>query len=213
MGRTPNTDARREQIARALITEMAHGGYEGATIAKVAKTAGLLPGLVHYHFETKQEILLAAVALLVRGVEQRFEDERRGEGPRLALEARLEAYLGRGEADLEAVRAWVALGTEALRQPEVGAVYREVLAEQIEAFEDLVRAVLSDEGRERRGSKEIAVGIVAALEGIYRVAAAAPDQLPEGFAARTVRRITEGMIAAQPLREPKGATRKKASRL
>jgi len=65
MARPSNTDERRLQIMGALVKVMAKRGYDGASVADIARAARLTPGLVHYHFKNKQEILLAALRDLV----------------------------------------------------------------------------------------------------------------------------------------------------
>ena len=44
---------------------MADRGYERASVTAIAKAAGLTPGLVHYHFHNKKEILLALVTFVL----------------------------------------------------------------------------------------------------------------------------------------------------
>jgi len=65
MARPSNTDQRREQITRALQAVMAKKGYDRASISEIAAAAGLAAGLVHYHFDSKLEILLAVLDRLV----------------------------------------------------------------------------------------------------------------------------------------------------
>ena len=66
MGRPSNTDERRREITTALRRVMARTGWDGATVADVAREAGIAPGGVHYHFASKLEILLALIDDLVR---------------------------------------------------------------------------------------------------------------------------------------------------
>ena len=61
MGRPTNSDARRAQVADALIGLLAQGSFEEVTIAAMAKAAELAPGLVHHHFRSKEEVLAVAV--------------------------------------------------------------------------------------------------------------------------------------------------------
>ena len=61
MPRPSNTDERRAQIADALKRVMARKGYDGATVNDIAAEADLTPGLVHYHFRNKLEILLTEI--------------------------------------------------------------------------------------------------------------------------------------------------------
>jgi TetR/AcrR family transcriptional repressor of bet genes len=51
---------------------MAARGYGGATIAQIAEEAGLPSGIVHYHFESKQEILVAVMERLSSIVRDRY---------------------------------------------------------------------------------------------------------------------------------------------
>ena len=65
MSRTSNTEQRREQIVEGMIRVVAREGYERASVQEIARAAGLAPGLVHYHFRRKLDVLLAAQEVLV----------------------------------------------------------------------------------------------------------------------------------------------------
>lgn len=73
MARTPNTEARRAEITRALLTVIAQHGYERATIQSIAAQAGLAPGLIHYHFKSKQEILVSLIEMMAGVARARYE--------------------------------------------------------------------------------------------------------------------------------------------
>src|SRR5262249_60973142 len=118
MGRPSNTLERRAEIANALLTVMATHGYEGATIHRIAKAARLSPGLLHYHFEEKQEILVYLVEQLAAGLEYRLEARlaKAGKSPRARLHALVDAHLALGaDPDPAALPAWVVVAGEALR--------------------------------------------------------------------------------------------------
>lgn len=201
MPRPANTEARREEIVAALLRVLAERGWAAATTAEIARAAGLAPGLVHYYFASKQEILLALVERLTATLEARFERRRlrAGDDPRARLFALLDAHVAQGDdADPAAVASWAAIGAEAGHQPEVREVYARAVGGQLDALDALVSATLRQEGREVRGARRIAAGLLAAIEGAYRIAASAPGVLPDGFAAPTIRRIAEGLLASQP---------------
>src|SRR5215207_4597951 len=106
MARPSNSEERRGQIVDGLLEVMARQGYAQATVAAIGKAAGLTPGLLHYHFETKQDILVALVEQLTGALALRVARrlEAAGEGPRARLHAFLDAYVGLGEdADPRAV--------------------------------------------------------------------------------------------------------------
>jgi TetR/AcrR family transcriptional repressor of bet genes len=86
------------------------------------------------------------------------------------------------------------VGAEALRQPAVGEVYRGVVARRLATLEALVSELLRARSGSARGAKESAAGILAAIEGAYQLAAAAPDAMPRGRAARVVERMALGLL-------------------
>ena len=194
MGRPSNTLQRRSEIVDGLLAAMATHGYEGASIQAIGKAAGLAPGLVHYHFDTKAEVLLALVERLVAQVRARYA-ARSGD----RLDAFIDAHLALGpDADPRAVAAWSIIGAEALRQPEVRRLYRAALASTVRELKRLVAARLKEHQRATRGAGRIAAAVVSAIEGAFRIAAAAPGALPAGYAAPMVRRMTAGLVAAEP---------------
>jgi TetR/AcrR family transcriptional repressor of bet genes len=197
MARPSNTAERRQQIADALLAVMSKRGYEKATIAEVAKEAGLTPGLVHYHFETKQEILLAVVAQLDGILERRVEIRlARAEGPRAQLDAFIDAHLATGsDADPRAVASWVTLAAEAIRQPEVRAAYATVVGRWMKRLEALVRASLAEQGVSTVGARTAAAAVFASIQGYFVLSAATPGVTPEGSAAGAVKRMVEGLLA------------------
>jgi TetR/AcrR family transcriptional regulator, transcriptional repressor of bet genes len=71
MGRPSNRDARRAQIVAAFARVLAAHGYAGATVAAIAAEAGVAPGLVHHHFENKDELLGALLRTLVAAFRER----------------------------------------------------------------------------------------------------------------------------------------------
>jgi AcrR family transcriptional regulator len=62
---------RREQIVHATIRCLAHGGYSGLTMKKVAREAGVSQGILHYYFESKRAILIAALELVMADLDRR----------------------------------------------------------------------------------------------------------------------------------------------
>jgi TetR/AcrR family transcriptional repressor of bet genes len=206
MARPSNTDERRRQIVAALQRVMAERGYEGATIAEIARAADLSPGLLHYHFANKQEILVALVGRLAERVQARFAervDGGTGE-PRKRLQAFLDALLavGAGGADRDALACWVTIGAEAVRLREVRDAYSHAVREQLAMLDQLVRAVLVREGRSTARVRELSAGLLAAVEGAYQLATVVPGTVPEGAAAAALRRMAEGLLAAEPQRRP-----------
>lgn len=189
MARPSNREERRSQIVSGFQKAMASSGYERATISQIAKQAGLTSGLIHYHFSSKLEILLELVNRLGQRLEQRFNDlVGESETPEQRLAAFIDSRLALGEgADAEAVPCWVAIGTEALRQPEVREVYRDLMLRQHRGLTEILTQ-LTDE------PKPVATALLSAIEGCYQLATTVPSIAPPGFAAGAVRRMAEGLL-------------------
>ena len=72
-------------------------GYERASINAIAKAAKLSPGLVHYHFKSKEQILLALADSLAHELQQRVSERlQEVEGPRARVDAWIDALLALG---------------------------------------------------------------------------------------------------------------------
>jgi TetR/AcrR family transcriptional repressor of bet genes len=201
MGRPSNTAERRAQIADALLAVMAERGYEQATIERIAEKANLAPGLLHYHFGTKAEILAYAVERLTLVLRARIDARLTGAGtdPRRRLHAVLEAFLALGDdASSAAVASWSALSADASRVPDVRALYARGVAESVAVIEDAVRGVLRAEQRTTRRADEIARTVICAVEGCFRLGGTAA--VPAGAAIAIVSRMTDALLAAQPTR-------------
>jgi TetR/AcrR family transcriptional repressor of bet genes len=192
MGRPSNTEERRQQIVAGLLRVMSERGYERASVAEIARAASLSPGLVHYHFQDKQEILLTLVEQLTARVRERVAKRlaQVGEDARARVDAFLDAFLAMGpDADPASVASWVTISAEAIRQPEVRALYEKAVRADLEQLEGLVSAVT---GQSR--ARAVAAGLFAAIQGYFVLAASVPGLVPPGSAASTVKSMAAGLL-------------------
>jgi AcrR family transcriptional regulator len=59
-------DGRRSQIVRAAAAVLGRQGYAETSLKDVAREAKVAPGLLHYYFESKEELLLEVVTVTER---------------------------------------------------------------------------------------------------------------------------------------------------
>lgn len=176
MGRKPNTEQRRAEIVEALRHEMAEVGYERASTKSIATRAGLAPGLVHYHFASKEAILLALVDRLIESAEQRF-----AESAGFAARARLAAFvatrvgLGAGSDPIQ-VRAWVGVIAETLGQAGV----RERIGRWLAKDQARLAALFKAAGS--RAPKPHAALLLAMILGSFSLHAIDVRGVPRGYA-------------------------------
>jgi TetR/AcrR family transcriptional regulator, transcriptional repressor of bet genes len=115
---------RREEIALVACTVVATHGFEQATVARIARAAGYTTGMVAHYYESKQDIILAALRLILLRIEGRLTRERQASeanllnvlSEALALDAQRftecafwMAFWGQVSADkkLKRLNAWV----------------------------------------------------------------------------------------------------------
>jgi TetR/AcrR family transcriptional repressor of bet genes len=67
---------RRDEIAQVACQVVANYGFEQATVARIARAAGYTTGMVAHYYESKQQIILAALRLMLLRIEQRLTRER-----------------------------------------------------------------------------------------------------------------------------------------
>jgi len=69
---------RREEIALVACKVVAAHGFEQATVARIARAAGYTTGMVAHYYDSKQDIILAALRLILLRIEERLTRERNG---------------------------------------------------------------------------------------------------------------------------------------
>ncbi len=200
MARPSNTAERRSQITGALMHVMAVKGYEGASIAQIARAAGLTQGLIHYHFQNKEAILLALLDQLSTGYLQRLDLAVGGPAaPLQRLDTLLDFHLGLGaHADPDALACWIFLSGQALRSPAVRERFEQALAQT----SDRVRGLIAEAAQ--RGevgdvdAQACAGAITATIQGYFLLGAAARSVVPRGSALRATRSMVRGLLGLAP---------------
>jgi TetR/AcrR family transcriptional regulator, transcriptional repressor of bet genes len=76
-------EKRRDEIALVACRVVAECGFDQATIVRIAREAGYTTGMVAHYFDTKQEILIAALRLMLRRTDERLLRNSESERPDL----------------------------------------------------------------------------------------------------------------------------------
>jgi TetR/AcrR family transcriptional regulator, transcriptional repressor of bet genes len=186
MGRPSNRQERRQEILAAFARVLADHGYAGATIAAVAAEAGIAPGLVHHHFDSKAELLSGLLQELVGRFRTRVRRYEEGQDP---LSAYVDGALKLDDqADLLAARCWVGLFAEAVRDPGLFAQMRRLIDTEITAIQ-------TRSGQ--RLSAHDAGAVLAFVIGSLVLGAFAPRKTA-GFAAPGLRRLIAALGSGRP---------------
>jgi TetR/AcrR family transcriptional repressor of bet genes len=201
VGRQTNTDERRLEIVTGLMRVIARHGYAGASIQEIAKEARLTAGLIHYHFKSKQEILLTLFGHLEALVEARMSARLAtlGDkvGPSAELDAMIDAFLALDtKSDERAVMCWTMLSAEAIHNAELGRLFGEAIARHRQRIEEIVARAGTKSRPRPAAVREAASAILAAIHGSFLLGCAAPGVIPRGSAADSVKRIAKGILAS-----------------
>jgi len=82
---------RRDEIALVACRVVAVHGFDGASMVRIAREAGYTTGMLAHYFDSKQDIISAALRLILRRIDERLRRPAEGEaGPDL-LDLLLEA--------------------------------------------------------------------------------------------------------------------------
>lgn len=155
----------RDRLIDAAIVFIATHGLEAASVKSIAQAAAVTPGLVHYHFPSKDAMLdaalrRAAAAYLARIAERRIAAPRHLQTETLFAEVRRTA-----SADLDFFRVRLALATHAIKVPALAATLAELNAG---ATAEIALVFATAAGRDAAGARDEAVAsaVLAALDGI-----------------------------------------------
>ncbi len=76
-------EKRRDEIALVACRVVAECGFDQATVVRIAREAGYTTGMVAHYFDTKQQIIIAALRLMLRRIDERLLRNSEGERPDL----------------------------------------------------------------------------------------------------------------------------------
>lgn len=137
-------DARRRQIADALMRVAADRGLEAVSLRHVAAEAGATAGLVQHYFRTKDEMMIFAIDVVAERVSARLAAEEAANGgplgPTATLRAMFMQLLPLDETRRAEGRLGLAFHAYAAARPQVAVVVRENSAKLHEWVAEQIRA-------------------------------------------------------------------------
>ena len=196
MGRPSNTEQRRAEIVSALLSVMAQKGYEKASIQSIAKEAKLTPGLIHYHFKIKKDILIALANWISDNAQKRIEKMNEvSNDPWEKLEVFVNARLSLGETmQPEIVSAWVMISGESVRNEEVKEIYEGLIERQLRYLEETIASVWQGKSKHSKEVIELSAMVTAMIEGCFQLSVTANTVMPNGYAASNVLKLLQARI-------------------
>ncbi len=166
--RKASKETRQQQLIEATIDSLAKRGYAETTLANVADGAGLSRGIVNFHFESKERLLIATLQFMADEYAAHWSAayEKAGDTAASRLWALVAADFDRKLTTRRKLAAWCAFWGEAKSRPTYQALCGARDARYQQLFEDLVTA-LKAEGDYAYEPKAMTLVLCAALEGLW----------------------------------------------
>lgn len=201
MPRANREEERREETIRAVWASVARFGCPGTTIERVAEIAGFSKGVIHYYFDSKKALLLAAFEAFLRAYEAETiallaplgREPTASEILDAVVEASLPAYsredfaavdlplLGPGEnlGPKYKARLFVQFYSLAMNDPDFAAAAGKVYEGQGKFFADCFASIIP--GGDRTRALAHAAALIAMIDGLslLRLLGWAPAGLPD----------------------------------
>ena len=179
---------RRKQLVEAAIAVIHEQGFAQATVARIARRAGISAGMVHHYFEDKDDLLFATMRHLLAELRaDAVERLQQSADPRQRICAIIDACFGDAQFDEQVFSAWLALygnARKSLRLRNILVLYHRRLKSCL--LHDLRRLVPEAE------ALRLAEGIAAMIDGLWlRYALTGKPDHPE-----TPRALTRDYLAA-----------------
>jgi AcrR family transcriptional regulator len=149
----------RTRILDAAFHVLGRQGYENTSIKDIAEEAGAAQGLVHYHYKSKQQLVLAVLEFVCQKVELGVE----GEAGALQAFEQTKVML-RESRDTNAL--YVQLIGVSLHDAVIGPGVREFIRSERAHVEDIARQVLAEREADPSPARGIASVVWAAILGI-----------------------------------------------
>lgn len=185
---------RRRQLVDAAISIIHEEGFAHATVARIARRAGVSSGIVHHYFTDKEDLLFATMQALLSDL--RADAAARlslARAPLERLDAIIDASFGERQFEERVFSAWLALYGSARLSPRLQRI--------VQVYHRRLRSNLMHDLRkllDGARAAEIAEGVAAMIDGLwlrYALAGKPDDPLRPRTMSRDYVRAALGAFA------------------
>lgn len=164
---TPIREARQRQLIEATMTAIGQFGYSRLTLNHVATIAGLSPGIVNFHFRSKEQLLAATLEYLVEEYEVFWTQAiaKAGKSAAAKVDAMIEADFDPQVNSLEKVAVWYAFWAEAQANPSYRERVSRLEARYFEETRSLIQRLIEEGGYAGISADGVTYGINAMIDG------------------------------------------------
>ena len=193
-GRRPGPSTTRAEILVAARSGFAEGGYDGTSVRAVAARAGVDPALVHRFFGSKDDLLVAALAM---DMEPETRIPELMAGGRSGLGERLVRYFLSVWEESESGQVLVAMLRSASTSERAAALLREFIGSQV--LSRIAEALEVEDAQLRvtlMSSQLIGIAMLRYILRYEPLASAPPETIVAAYAPTLQRYLTASLGAA-----------------
>jgi AcrR family transcriptional regulator len=207
MTEAPRAKSARERILAAAVRRISIEGIDGVRIARLAMDAGVSTALVHYHFDTRDQLLAEALEFSYKHAgEIRLPDEPPGGASHAErLQAMIDSCLPGSEVQRDDWVLWLELWLRAAREPGLRPFAEDLYGRLHQWFAREIEAGVADGEFDRCDPDEVADRALALIDGFGVRALIGDPAVPLDRARRAVSsalavelRIGERLTAPEP---------------
>ncbi|GAB5470380.1 MAG: TetR family transcriptional regulator C-terminal domain-containing protein [Rhodospirillales bacterium] len=189
---------RRQQLIDSTIDSIAKRGFADTTLADVAAGAGLSRGIVNFHFESKDQLLVATLQYLADEYRDNWQSAlaRAGDGAIQRLLALVTADFEARVCNRKKIAVWYAFWGEAKSRP----TYLKLCAARDAEYEAVMRSVCGALIAEAPGPaldlRRVVSGIGALTDGLWLDVLLEPKAVDRASALATTLLFLSGLFPA-----------------
>lgn len=161
-------DDRRQALIRATLHCLSLYGPQGTGVREICRHVDVSPGLLRHYFEGKDDLILAAFRTVTTDfhseMEKVLEDGAKSSEER--LKACFGHYFSRQVTEQDTVGAYLAFWTMARSDPEVHRIQRSAYKD-LRSLLEPVLAALAEERGATVDQRQVAIGLIALLDGLW----------------------------------------------
>jgi len=165
------TNDKRQLFIDATICALAEHGYKGTTVRKIAKIAGVAPGLLTHYFSGKEVLIAESYQYLAKKFLDRFDARIAGmeDKPLQALKTFIDTTFEPDNLDPKLLKVWLSFWSLTLAEPELRHIHRESYHRYVAALEAMLQEAYKKRGTPQSNAliHAQAIGINALLDGLW----------------------------------------------
>jgi AcrR family transcriptional regulator len=166
--RKASKETRQQQLIEATIDSLAKRGYSDTTLANVADGAGLSRGIVNFHFESKEKLLISTLQFMSDEYANHWNAalEKAGPGAADKIWSLVNADFDRKICTKRKLAAWCAFWGEAKSRPTYQALCGASDQNYQQTFVELCTELKADGGY-AYDAELMALGVCSMMEGLW----------------------------------------------